>query len=76
MEGKMPLGKAEALGLKERGVGLADNKYFKEIMEVDPWILVQLKDLELAIIRGDIEVPTAYGMSNEELNKIRDSVRP
>ncbi|SHF03631.1 nucleoside-binding protein [Marinitoga hydrogenitolerans DSM 16785] len=75
-EGKMPLGKAEALGLKDKGVGLADNKYFEEVMESDPWVLVKLKDLELAIIRGEIEVSTAYGMSNEELNKIRNSVRP
>ncbi|WP_129408304.1 BMP family ABC transporter substrate-binding protein [Marinitoga lauensis] len=76
LEGKMPLGKAEALGLKEKGIGLADNKYFREIMKSDPWVLIKLKDIELGIIRGEIKVPTAYGMSNEELNKIRNSVRP
>jgi len=76
LEGKLPVGQVEALGLKERGVGLADNPYFREIMEADPWILVKLRELELAIIRGDIKVTSAYGMSNEELNKIRDAVRP
>ncbi|AEX85865.1 adenine nucleotide translocator 1 [Marinitoga sp. 1135] len=76
IEGKLPFGKAEAWGLKEKGVGLADNKYFQQVMSVDPWILIKLKDIELGIIRGDIKVPTAYGMSNEELNKIRNSVRP
>ncbi|MCP5465499.1 MAG: BMP family ABC transporter substrate-binding protein [Thermotogae bacterium] len=76
-ENKLPLGTTESLGLKERAVGLADNKYFRSIlMNADPEVLIKLKDLELDIIRGDIEVNTAGGMSNDELNRIRNSVRP
>lgn len=81
-EGKLPLGSNEALGLAEGAVGLAVNQYYEKVLAMDPvtslapTIAEKLMYLENRIINGDIKVSTAFGMSNEQLNAIRNSVRP
>lgn len=54
---KLPYGKAEALGLAEGGIGLADNKYTRAI--VPETVMTELKTIEGKIIDGSIKVPTA-----------------
>lgn len=74
LEGKLEFGKAEALGIAEGGVGVADNKYYRELVPEE--FRKKIKELEELIKAGKIKVWTAYGMSTEELNKIRNSVKP
>ena len=74
LEGKLKYGQAEALGIAEGGVGVADNKYYREL--VPEQIRAKIKELEQKILKGEIKVSTAYGMSTDELNKLRASVRP
>jgi len=74
LEGKLKYGQAEALGIAEGGVGVADNKYYREL--VPEQIRAKIKEIEQKILKGEIKVSTAYGMSTDELNKLRASVRP
>lgn len=73
---ELPMGTEEALGLKEGSVGLASNKYFDKFLEDNPAIAAKLEEIEQKILNGEITVSTAIGLTNEELNAIRDSVRP
>ena len=57
-EGKLPLGKAESLGLKEGAIGLADNKFTKAI--VPQTVMTEIDAVKAAIIDGKIAVPTAF----------------
>lgn len=72
-EGTLPYGSAENLGFAEGAVGLADNEYFNTLVSEE--LRGELKDLEDKIINGEITVSTAIGMSTEELNEIKDSVK-
>ncbi|MEJ5229855.1 MAG: BMP family ABC transporter substrate-binding protein [Pseudothermotoga sp.] len=74
LEGKLVYGQAEALGIAEGGVGVADNKYYRE--NVPESIRNKIKEIEEKIVKGDIKVGTVFGMSQEDLNKLRSSVRP
>jgi basic membrane protein A len=76
LENKLIFGRNEALGLKEGSVGLAYNKYYEAVLEKDPVMKDRLAQIEKDIIEGKIIVGTAIGMSNEELDKIRNSVKP
>lgn len=74
MEGKMPVGQAESLGMKENAVGLADNEFFKKL--VSPEIQTYINDLKTKIMNGEITVSTAFGMDQAKLDEVRASVKP
>ncbi len=74
MEGKLTYGKAEALGISEGGVGVADNKYYREL--VPEQFRNKIKEIEDKITKGEIKVSTIFGMSQDDLNKLRMSVKP
>lgn len=74
MAGTLPYGEAEALGLVEDAVGLANNEIFQRNISAD--IRAELEELADMIASGQIDVGTAMGMSTEDLNTLRDSVRP
>ncbi len=74
IEGKCPYGKAEALGIAEKGIGLADNKYYEKI--VPKKFRDKIKEIEKLILEGKIKVDTAFGMPREKLDELRNSVRP
>jgi len=59
MEGKLEYGKAEALGIKEGGVGVADNENYKKLVPEE--FRKKIKELEEKIINGEIVVDTAFG---------------
>lgn len=59
MDGTIKYGAAEALGIKEGGVGVADNENYTKL--VSPAVRKQLKDLEKKILSGQIKVETAFG---------------
>ncbi|WP_343185161.1 BMP family ABC transporter substrate-binding protein [Anoxynatronum sibiricum] len=72
--GTLPYGEAEALGLVEEAVGLANNDFFERNVPAE--IRAELEELAEMIINGDITVSSAIGMSTDELNQIRDAVKP
>jgi len=74
IEGKCPFGKAEALGIAEKGVGIANNKYYEKL--VPKKFRDKIKEIEKLILEGKIKVDTAFGMPREKLDEIRNSVRP
>ena len=74
LQGKLPYGKAEALGLAEQAVGLAKNEFYKKYVPKD--IQAKIIELENKIIKGEIKVDTAFGMGQQELTNLRNSVKP
>jgi basic membrane lipoprotein Med (substrate-binding protein (PBP1-ABC) superfamily) len=59
MDGTIKYGAAEALGIKEGGVGVADNENYTKL--VSAAIRGKIKDLEKQIVAGKIKVDTAFG---------------
>ncbi|MFO7886880.1 MAG: BMP family ABC transporter substrate-binding protein [Eubacteriales bacterium] len=72
MNDEVPYGEADSLGLEDGGVGLAKNEYYEQIVPED--VRTQINDLEEMIANGEIEVDTAFGKTNEEIQAIKDSV--
>jgi len=73
LAGTAPYGKAETLGFAEECVGLAENDIYKNLVSED--LRKFVKDIENKIVSGDIKVSSAIGMSTEDLNTIRNSVK-
>ncbi|MFN3282919.1 MAG: BMP family protein [Pseudothermotoga sp.] len=74
LEGRLVYGRAESLGILEGGVGVADNKYYRELVPEE--FRNKIKEIEDKVIKGEIKVSTVFGMSQDDLNKLRMSVRP
>lgn len=74
INGTLPYGQAEELGLVEEAVGLANNDFYER--NVSDELRAELAELADMIANGQITVSSAMGMSTEELNELRDSVRP
>lgn len=58
IEGKLPYGQAEALGIKENGVGVANNENYIKLVPEE--FRNKIKELENKIISGEIVVDTAF----------------
>lgn len=58
LEGKLPFGQAEALGIAEGGVGLAKNKYYEEMTPAD--VKAKIDQAEKDILEGKIVVDTVF----------------
>ncbi len=58
-EGKLEFGKAEALGLKEEGIGVADNENYEKLVPKE--FRDKIDELKQKIIDGEIKVNTAFG---------------
>ncbi len=74
LQNELPYGTVEALGLKEKAVGLADNEFFRR--NVPEEFIKKLDDISEKIVKGQIDVESGLMMSAEELNELKDSVRP
>jgi basic membrane protein A len=57
-EGKLPVGKAETLGVKEDGVGITRNEFYKKIVPVA--FQKRMDDLINKIVKGEIKVDTVF----------------
>ncbi|MBO8434683.1 MAG: BMP family ABC transporter substrate-binding protein [Tyzzerella sp.] len=68
LEGKLPYGTYEQLGLKEGAVGIADNDIYKSVVPED--IRSSVLDAKDKILNGDVTVSTAYGMDEATLKGI------
>ena len=58
LQGELPVGEVEALGIAEGGVGLARNQYYEENTPDEVKQLVE--EAEQAVTNGEIEVATAF----------------
>jgi basic membrane protein A len=59
IEGTLPVGEAEVLGIAEGGVGVADNENYRKLVPEE--FRNRVKELEDKIVSGEIEVETAIG---------------
>jgi basic membrane protein A len=59
IDGTIKYGAAEGLGIKEGGVGVADNENFSKLVAAS--VRGKLKDLEKQVVSGKILVDTAFG---------------
>jgi len=74
IEGNLPYGKTEVLGIKEKAVGLADNEIYRKIATDD--MIAKVEELQKKIENGEIEVMTAFDMTSDEINELKQSVQP
>ena len=74
LEGKLPWGAKEVLGIKEGAIGIAQTEIYQSVVPEDVKKLVT--ELEGKIKSGEITVKSAFGIEPEELNEIRNSVKP
>jgi len=74
LAGKAPWGEVEVLGFEEEAVGFAENEIYMEIVPAE--IREEMKEIENMIISGEITVSSAFGMSSDDLNTVRNSVKP
>ena len=74
-EGKVPYGKMENLGLKEKGSCLAENSYYEKNVPED--IRKKVKEAEQEVADGKVEVPTALGdVDQKKIDDLIQSVAP
>lgn len=73
MEGKLEFGKSESYGFSEGGVALVKDAHYEEMLPEE--IRTKVDDLEQQIIDGKIVVDTALGMTTEQVQAIKDSVK-
>lgn len=73
MQGKLEYGTAKSFGFPEGGVEIVKDAHYEEMLPEE--IRTTLADLEKKITDGDIVVDTALGMSTEEIQAIKDSVK-
>jgi len=59
IDGSIKYGAAEALGIKEGGVGVADNENYRKL--IPDAMRKKVKELEQKIMKGEIKVDTAFG---------------
>jgi basic membrane protein A len=74
MKGSAPYGKAETLGFSEKCVGLAKNDVYTSVVPAS--IRSQVDKIEALIVSGKIKVDTAFGMTSQQLDALRNSVKP
>lgn len=67
VEGTIKYGEHQAAGIALNGIGLAKNKFYEQIVPAD--IRAAVDEAEQKIISGAIVVPTAIGMSTEDVNE-------
>lgn len=74
LDGTLPWGEEESLGLSDGAVGLSDNEFYQKLVPDD--VKKQIEEASDAIAKGDITVKTAYGLTTEEVREIINSVAP
>lgn len=74
IEGNVPWGTSEALGMEEGCVGIAKNEIYEKMVTEEVRNLVA--EAEEKIASGEIVVGTAYGMETDAITQLRDSVKP
>lgn len=73
LEGTLPFGTYDKVGLAGGVVGAADNDNFRAIFTKEQ--IVQLKKIEENVAYGDVKVFSAIGADNASIQQIKDSVQ-
>lgn len=71
LAGENIFGKHETVGLKEDCVGISKNSYYETLVPEE--VRQQVEQIEQDIISGKIEVKSAFGMTQEELNAFKNN---
>lgn len=74
MNGEVNYGTKEMYGLEENAVGIAENEFYEKLLTEDA--RKTLEELKASVMDGTVTVTETAGLTTEELNEIRDSVRP
>ena len=72
--GELSYGTLEKWGVGKQVTVLAENDFYKENVPAD--VQSYIDDLETKITNEEIEISSAYGMSTETYNALRDKVKP
>lgn len=70
LEDSIVWGEHHLFGLKDGTMALADNEYFRDAVPQE--VIDEIAEVEEKIVSGEIEIPTAIGMSAEDLQAIKD----
>lgn len=73
LEGNLPYGTYELLGLAENAVGLADNTIYQSVVSEE--IRTAVEDAKQSLLDGAVSVDTAYGMDEATLKGIISSAQ-
>lgn len=73
-EGSLEFGKYEVLGFKEGGIGIAKNEFYNDLLNDE--MKKKIEEIEAKLTNGEIEVGTAFGLDTDQINEIRNSVKP
>ena len=73
LNGELPYGEYEVLGIEDGVVGLADNEIYQTVVPED--IRAAVEDVKEQLVAGEITVSTAYGMDEATLSGIIDSAQ-
>ncbi len=73
LDGSLPYGQIESLGFADGAVGIAANDNYRDIVPED--VRSYIEQVRSDISSGVIQVSTAFGMSDEDLNKLKNSVQ-
>ncbi len=73
LEGTLPYGTYDKLGLADGVVGSADNENFRAIFTEEQ--IASLKDLEAKVASGEVSVFTAIGADDASIQAVKDSVQ-
>ena len=73
LDGKLPYGEYETLGLADNAVGLADNDIYKTV--VPETVRTAVDAAKEKLLAGDVKVDTAYGMEEAALKEIISSAQ-
>jgi basic membrane protein A len=74
LAGELPFGQVEKVGLAEGAVGLVETGAMSRL--ADQATRDAVAEATRAIEAGEIVVPTAFGMEQDALDSLRESVRP
>ncbi len=74
VEGKLPVGKVESIGLKEDAVGLVETGNMAKLASAE--LKGKIATAKAGIIDGSIKVSSGFVLTPDALNALRDSVRP
>jgi len=73
-DGSLEMGKLEVVGIKENGVGLAENSIYTNVVPED--IRTKVEEIKTKLTSGEIKVDNAMGMDTAQIDEIRNSVKP
>lgn len=73
-EGKLGWGTREVLGIQDGAVGIAKNDIYESLVSDE--VKAKVEELEKKISSGEMTVDSAFGKTTDEIQAIKDSVRP